>query len=232
MTLIFILFLKSLTQYSGFVLLIWCFCPGTLIILLLYFRPNSFSRICLRVYCSGSFLQVYNGPLQYVHLGLFWKFFWVTVLNTTSVSLFCFSSSETAYLHAGPSFLTFCFFQYLTTFISLYDLIFLVFFFFLQCPLLNFLLSLLSLNHFAIYYFQSWLIFFLNIFPEITTLWLCSSHEEFFWLLFLCQLFSLLKFLILDLKKNFTFLLEYLNFQLKCVVIFSCLCVLFFIFWG
>lgn len=114
MTLIFMLFLKSLVQYSDFVLLIWCFCPGTLIILLLYFKPNSFSKICLRVYYSGPVSSGIQWTLQYVHLVLFWKFFGVTVLNTASIRLFCFSSSETTYLHAGPSFLTFCFIQYLS----------------------------------------------------------------------------------------------------------------------
>ena len=111
------LFLKSLTWYSGFVLLIWCFCSGTLIILFLYFKPNHFSKICSEFIVLGHFFQVYNGPLQYVHLVLFWNFcFLVTVLNTTSVRLFCFSSSKTTYLHAGPSFLTFCFFQYLSNY--------------------------------------------------------------------------------------------------------------------
>lgn len=131
MTLIFMLFLKSLTQYSGFVLLIWCFCPETLIILLLYFKPNSFSRICLRIYCSGSFFSGIQWTLTVCTFSTFLKFFFflVTVLNTTSVRLFCFSSSKTAYLHAGPSFLTFCFFQYLSNYF--YFLIWLNFFGFL-----------------------------------------------------------------------------------------------------
>ena len=79
--------------------------------------------------------------------------------------------------------------------------------------------------------FKAGLSFFLNIFPEFTKLWLCSSCEEFFGCYFYPNCFLLFKFLILEFKKYLQIFVGVFKLPIKmCCNFLLFVCFIFYFF--